>query len=277
VEEFLQAKSLARRAKGTIAYLRWPLERFAGEFPVLPMDRRSIINHDLQQPGSPRTLRNYHEVLRNFYRWLGREHNIPIPQIDRPDLPKNTARPHFLTQEEIGAILRAARTPTERAAVIGLTQTAARRGEFVSLRRDNIHEHWALVTGKMGERVLYIPEEAYQAIMFAMAGHDQLYVQRAPLTDASLSKMVKALYRRAGLYKKGLGNHAFRHSYQGEFLENGGDESVMHLIMGHVRPGDKTMLYLHADPVVLRQAMTYAPRRFLQVALAIESTAAVIA
>jgi integrase len=194
--------------------------------------------------------------------------DIPLPALDRPDLPKNLAVPHWLSVEEIARALVATRTPTERACIIALAQTAVRRGELCSLTRDSIKDNAAIVTGKMDKRVLYVPSESANALEFAMLGHPWLVNTRGQrLTVGTLSKLTFEILKRAGIYKKGLGDHAFRHSYQAEYLENGGSEIFMDRIMGHKKPGDKTQLYLHADPLVLREAMRCAPRRFLQLAL----------
>ena len=131
----------------------------------------------------------------------------------------------------------------------------------------NLHDNWALVNGKTGERVIYIPEESYKAILFAMGSHDRLYSDRAPLNETMLTRRTNYLLKRAGVYKRGMGDHAFRHSYQAEYLHNGGPEVLMHRIMGHTKAGDKTQLYLHADEEVMKAAMRYAPRRFLALEL----------
>jgi integrase len=187
-----------------------------------------------------------------------------VPDLSRPRLPQKRENPRAYTQEEIHRVLHACRTATERAFVIVLAQTAARRGGVCTLRRQNMEDHVASVKEKTGSRILYFHDEAWKAVQFAMIGKDFLSPSDAPMDPKTLEKLMRKLLKRAGVYERGSGEHAFRHAFAAEFEKNGGSQSMRTVIMGH-SPGDMSTHYYHvANREAVEAVRKYAPTAFLQ-------------
>lgn len=273
VELFLAHKKAAGCAKDTLDNMVWALKPFQEAFPELPLDKRPMLSYiqgrDLA-PGSKRAVLN---VLKSFYHWFTDFYELDDFRWGRVELPRKKALPAFFTQEEICQVLATCRDPLERALVITLAQSAIRRGEFASLRRSKLYNGWGMVTGKTGERIAYFPKESMVALVTAFAGKEELYHQGKLVTRHTVSTIMRRLLKKAGVWKKWVGNHAFRHSWQAEFLVNGGNPLYVKTIMGH---GDTTMSehYRHvAIPHAQAEAERCAPRRFLQLTLPMKGAA----
>lgn len=190
--------------------------------------------------------------------------------------------PRVWTQEELGQILNACEYQWERCLVIGLAQTGARRQEWASIRRETFHGNWAVVRNnhsksQQGHRVLYIPPETEVEIITCMKGRDQMYIDRipregrgrkfneaSPMTPEGLKKALQLLLKRAGAWQPLAGFHTFRHSYTREFLVSGGTPEYLPILLGYMKGGVAHQLLRFPDVEVMKEAMDYAPRRFLQ-------------
>lgn len=267
VAEYFERCAAAQVKAITIEGYHWALDPFVAAFPVLPDDDQVVTKHVQALGGTPNTQRTRMKDIRTFYRWVARAKRVPVPQLSFLDLAKHTGRPRAYSQDEIHACLHAAQDPTERAIVIMLAQTAARRGGVCSLRAEAMQDHTALVKEKMGDRILYFPDEAWNAVRFAMGGKGYLTFHHAPLDPKALEKRMRVLLKRAGVYRLGSGEHAFRHAFQGEFIANGGKEIDAKVLMGHA-PSNMTQHYYHlVNRDALEAVRKYAPTRFLQCAL----------
>ena len=248
---------------------QYVMRKLVRQFPVLPR-RGAILEwvHGLKLGANSK--RDYHKITRTLFRWLKRELGYPEVDLSLPRLPRNTAPPASWTQEEIHQILHVCQTPLERAVVILETQTAARRGGICSLREDRMTHSQdgsggiAEVDEKMGRRILYLPDEAWRAVTFAMLGKGFLSPSHIPMKAYTLKTLMNGLLKRAGVWRKGVGNHAFRHSFSSEFIYNGGPQRLLPVLMGH-SASDMTGHYTHIfDAEALEAARQYAPKRFLQ-------------
>jgi integrase len=248
----------------TLEGYRWALKPFAEAFPTMTYARELVLRYIRAKDLSPTSLRNNLKVIRTFYRWGKRELGYPELDLSRPMLPAKESKPHSLSQEEIHQVLHACRTPFERAVVILLAQTGARRGGVCTLRKQDLADGIALVREKMGTRILYLPDEAWKAVHFAMNSGGFLSPSNTPMEAHTMKRVMHNLLKRAGVHKVWMGNHAFRHSFSAEFVRNGGPQRLLPVIMGHAA-SDMTGHYTHlADHEALAAARQYAPRRFLQ-------------
>jgi integrase len=79
---------------------------------------------------------------------------------------------------------------------------------------------------------------------------------------------MRELLKRAGLWRgEGGTNHAFRHSFEGEFVDNGGNEMIADLLIGHAQKGMRGRYFHQVNRQFMEAAFRYAPRRFLQLQL----------
>ena len=273
--EFYAEMEEAGRAPKTLENYRWALPPFIAAFPSLPFDRQTIFGYcrGLRLEGGSKRL-VLHQV-KVFYHWLEREKRAPAVDLSRPNLPAPARAPTHWTPEEISRVLHACRHQWEQAIVIALAQTGARREEIASITRDNFHGSWAKVKSKVtkvnptGHRVLYIPQRASTELALALGAKPTIMLGKAPLNTKNLTNMMRALLKRAGIYKMWTGNHAFRHSWTAEYLNNGGNPLFVDTILGHFT-GSIQQHYLHLPQAqVIDEVNRCAPVRFLQLMLPI--------
>ena len=122
------------------------------------------------------------------------------------------------------------------------------------------------------ERVLYIPQESFEALTKHLRLFKVMSLRGRRLNDGSgeirLRDFVRGLAIQAGVYSPGKNTHAFRRAYEAEFLRNGGSELVMDELLGHHKVGMKSLYFNMPRDDALEAAIRFAPRRFLQQALA---------
>ena len=277
-------------------------KRFMAQFPTIPMDRRVVMEYfhglinirmlsngqraaEYGQPLSAGSKGTALRILCTFYSWLGREHGFKdmVPDFSHANLPAVKKGGLAFTQDEIRAMLALARDHSETTIILTFAQVACREGELCSLTESNLHARdggggWARAFGKptranaTGERVLYIPQESFEALSKHLRIFQVMTLQGSPLNDGKGTKRLRDFVRRlaiqAGVYAPGKNTHGFRRAYEAEFLRNGGSELVMDELLGH-RKMDMRSLYFN-EPMedALEAANRYAPRRFLQQTLA---------
>jgi integrase len=264
LEEYFTSCTERKLAAATVANYHWVLDDFGKHFPTLPDDQQEVIQYILSKGGAPQTMRDRLKPIRTFYRWVGEVKRVAIPSLSAKRLPKHTAVPRAYSQDEIHRILHAARTPTERAIVILLAQAAPRRGGVCTLRAENMRDHVALVKEKTGSRVLYLPDEAWQAVQFAVLGKGFLSNTKQPMGPKDLERLTRRLLKDAGVYERGSGDHGFRHAFKAQFEVNGGTELQSKKLMGH-SPSNMSEHYYHlANAEAVAVANKFAPRGFLQ-------------
>ena len=276
-QAFLLERDRQRVKPKTRENYHWALDPFVQRFPVLPFDRDVILGYVKDLTVAPGSMKLALQILKAFYHWLHEERGAPDVRLGNPHQPRNPNRPTFWTQDQLRHILSKCEAQWEVAAVTALAQTGARREELCSITQEHFHGSWAMVDSKVthtnpsGRRVLYIPQASELAITMCMGGRGRLYMGRAPMTPKNLEWGMRELLRRAGLYQRGVGCHSFRHSYSGEYLNNGGDMAYLDALMGHANPTwtpEMTSLYLHTlQDRVMEAAMKFAPSKFLQAAL----------
>ena len=276
--------------------------RFVALFETVPLDRRIVMEylHGLTNIGrlnngkrramygeslSAGAKALAHRCLATFYAWLGREHGYEeqVPDLTHTNLPAAAKGGLAFTQDEIRAMLALTREHSEYTIILTFAQVACREGELCSLELSRLHAHeggggWTTAFGKptranlTGERVLYIPQESFEALTKHLRLFKVMSLQGRRLNDGSgeirLRDFVRTLAIQAGVYSPGKNTHAFRRAYEAEFLRNGGSELVMDELLGHHKVGMKSLYFNMPRDDALEAAIRYAPRRFLQQALA---------
>lgn len=213
---------------------------------------------------SPWTRATYKSMLKRFYKWLRKSHDMPPEvrwigtRIKRSErrLPSES---ELLTEMDIETLIATADHARDHALVATLWESGARIGEIGSLTigRVEFDEHGAVlhVTGKTGPRpVRIISATAHLAawinvhpyredpkaplwILIGTTRHHQ------PMPYTAMRKMLSNLAKKAGL-KKRCNPHFFRHS-RATYLANHLTEFQMNQYLGWVQGSDMPSTYVH--------------------------------
>ncbi len=74
------------------------------------------------------------------------------------------------------------------------------------------------------------------------------------ITKSSLQKILRNIYIKSGVYKKGLNIHSLRHTYADRLRKRGVDMATISTLLGHSRL-DTTMTYFHVNREDLQNAI----------------------
>ena len=228
---FLDSKKLSGRSKATIALYSLVLRRFSEGHVTLPSEPEPIESWIASIDGQPETRHMYFRTLRTFYRWLELRHKVlnPMRVVEAPSVPHKL--PRYLSQKELGSLLGYPdHSPRDKALLYFLIDTGARAGEATNLRCEDVHEGWAMVTGKTGQR--FVPLSPIVQELLSQLGTDgQYWLGRSgPLTPNGITQAVCRAMRNAGLRGRKLGPHLLRHTFATMWT---GEELVLQDLMGH--------------------------------------------
>lgn len=215
-------------------------------------------------------------ALRAFLRFLVAEGKC-APGLDTTIPPiikwRLSSLPRYLPADDVRRVLAACDTSTavgrrDRAVLLLLVHLGLRANDVVRLRLDDIDWKKATlrVAGKARrEARLPLPQEVGDAIL-AYLDHDRasapysehLFLRaQAPIqpwrSSSSVSTVVAAAIRRAGVVSPFRGAHVLRHSAATEMLRQGATLDQIGVILRH-RSRETTALYAKVDLALLRTA-----------------------
>lgn len=229
-------------------------------------------------------------------RWLPDEvrgESVTPRGIARPRhrLPEPHRRVQRASSAEMVALLMACRSARDRFIVLALAR-GLRRGELVSLRREDIHfvlDARGLGCHIEGAHLHVVRRDAAPRGGFAKSHRprsvpaDALFVQAwdaywweraacrnaaesdfllvnlfreplgAPMRPAAINELLSALSRRAGL-ERPVHPHQLRHGFASDVLDSGGSLDEVQELLGHVSV-HSTQPYLHPAPNRMRDAV----------------------
>lgn len=174
--------------------------------------------------------------VRGFLRWLGDEKWIEAnleQRLYNSKVPQRIA--HFLSVDEVMALLKVLHDPLERALVLLLYGGGLRVSEACHLKwKDLLPSGQAIrVLGKGGrERIVALPESAWRAINSLPRNGDFVLAGDKPLDSRRAYEQVRQAGQTAGLLRP-LHPHALRHSYATHLLSSGADLRVLQELLGH--------------------------------------------
>lgn len=201
-------------------------------------------------------------ACRGFYRWLRAKRQIlenPFDGMGRFRVRQNL--PTVCTEKEILALIRAAKTPVDRAVIEILYATGCRVSELCSidLKEVSFDARHIKILGKWRrERMILFNEAASRAIRDYLP-HRAATLKRngrpvhlaAPLlvnvhgtriTPVRVEKNLKVMARAAGVSER-VTPHAIRHSFATHLLNRGADLYALMQLLGH-RNIQATVRYL---------------------------------
>lgn len=219
------------------------LEHLPGSMPVhrLTTDHAQAFLDSFTERGyKPYTVKTYGLILSSFYGWIGKPGLFQ--ELTYPKRVGADAR--ALTDEELDAVRTVASemTPGFRRGVELAVATGLRRGELCALEWRDFRGDRSLrvsrqldkrgrVQGLKGNRprtALVLPgwwshhdSRGEGRVLPELQSHDKWF------------KVTGRMFRRAGIYEKGMGVHVFRHTYARKFLEADGRLEELRLSMGH--------------------------------------------
>ena len=207
------------RAKTKESY-GWVLDRFCLRFPLVPLDRKPILDymHGLTNlkrggplGGGSKML--VHRQLSSFFNWLVREQHISRdskPDLTNHGLISKRERALPLRIDEIRALRKRVRNHSEFTIILLLAQTGVRIGELCTIRPELLHDHWVEVFGKptkanpTGWRQVPLPDQAYDHLLKEFKVYGQLVkVNSYGRADPLAGPVEKAEIRRAIDLKEG--------------------------------------------------------------------------
>ncbi len=278
--EYLAALVVERGlSPNSVAAYRSDLERFgvwiAGRGLTVERCERADLRRylsELRGAGlAPRSAARALAALRGLFRFLlesGATSADPTLELETPRILR--ALPHFLTDEQVEALLESPDTSTplglrDRAMLELLYATGMRVSELVGMRLSQLHldPGFVRVWGKGSkERIVPVGSAArewvgryLEAVRPALdRRRDEalfLSVRGAGMTRQTFWQMIKRYGMKAGISTP-LSPHVVRHSFATHLLEHGADLRAVQAMLGH-SDISTTEIYTHVTRERLRQ------------------------
>jgi integrase/recombinase XerD len=265
IAAYVRNAVLAGKKDKTVLGEQWQLKSFV-EFienrnlkTVKKEDIENFIIHR-KNTRSKTTVHNNFLVLRNFFNWLkpGNDFFIGI----KSKQPKNNLPvDEILLSEDILTLRDAANNQRDRALVMVLWDSAARKGELLNINIGHIQPDkygaTVIVDGKTGKRRIRLIDSVPDL---------QLYLNMHPLRDdpsaplfitdrkyngnyrrlneQTVNNMLNSLADKAGL-KKNVYPHAFRHGRLTDLAKRGFNEMELRIFAGWTKESNMPATYLH--------------------------------
>jgi site-specific recombinase XerD len=260
LSRFLTAKQAANRSATTVAWYERQISAFllwldapelmADELPAL-IDE--FLASERQRGVKPSTVAARYRALSAWLNWCARRHLIernPIPELDKPSVPKEQAR--YVTLDECNALLEsiagnAWRDHRDRLILTLLFWSGLRAAELTNLNVSDIDARAGTLLVRRGKggkaRVVPMapPAAAHLvAYIYSRPAYDgpELLLsggrsgsQRGALTTAGLRMVLRARCESAQMPY--LHPHAWRHGFAMILLNGGADLSAVSAMMGH--------------------------------------------
>lgn len=221
---------------------------------------------------SPRTIMRHISTLRNFFKFLYNEEDIPVNPAEILETPKAFKMlPKYLTNDEVEKLLNLPDTTTptgqrDKAMIELLYATGLRVSELIDLKMNNLNleERFLITFGKGSkERLVPFSKKAYRYLVtYINDGRIKLLkdkksyflflnVRGNKISRQGFWKILKAYGRKIGIEHK-LSPHTLRHTFATHLLEHGADLRAVQIMLGH-SDISTTQIYTHISNERLKQ------------------------
>ena len=225
-------------------------KRLIDAYPELPLTSEQLLKvlyPRTRKPLSDEWRHGFYRTLKVLYRFLEKKHRLPVNQwgvvnpINDVKVPTPTKKlPASLDASEVQLAIDACQTEKEQACIALLADCGIRVGELVNLKREDIGENAEgkgiiLVTGKTGERSVPIsPQVKDSLLLLEPSGPLFLNMSGRPYTVSGIyQQIVRPILERAGIKKRHMGPHLFRHTAARQMLVGGADLVSVQKVLGH--------------------------------------------
>lgn len=189
--------------------------------------------------------------IRQFFRFWMREGLLKVNPVVDLQLPKMPSKlPHYLSLEEIDALLAAIQNPRDYAMVCVLYATGLRVSELIFLTWENIDlsRGFVKIRGKGNkERLVPLGNKAMAALEALPRRENALFA----MTRQGFWKLLKKYALLAGI-RKAISPHQLRHSFATHLVERGADLRGVQVLLGHADLST-TEIYMHVNQQRLHQ------------------------
>lgn len=205
-------------------------------------------------------------VIHAFFKFLGSHtaDNMKAPRRGQP-------MPKYISEEEMRALIEAARGNSEVMAIIlTLGYSGLRVGELCALDVDDIDFSDGVINVRSGKgdkgRIALIEEKTVTALKDyldarkATSGPLFLSTHRQRMNERNVQRIIKKYAKRAGITKK-VTPHVLRHTFATTLLKQGADIRIIQQLLGHASVAT-TQIYTHLDDRALRDAYRRAKPQY---------------
>lgn len=202
---------------------------------------------------SQSSIRTHVYALRFYFRLFNFEDRFT-------KLPKLKIRPKMpvvLSEEEVRSILVSIKNDMHRIMLATLYSLGMRIGELMNLKWDNIQfdrrQVYVVQAKGSKERVIPMGDILHKALSNLYKVRQSEYVFHSAISKNKISQrsvryVIDKGIKAAGIDRKGISPHVFRHSYATHLLEMGLDIITLKRLLGHSKIVN-TELYLHVAQV----------------------------
>ena len=234
----------------TIQYYEANLRRLQKQLndpPVETITVNDLYHFLISIPFSNSTKQVYWKIIRSFYRWAAQELNIEniSLRITAPVVVSKTIIP--FSQEDIQALIKAAKSKRNRALIMFLLDTGVRVSELCRMTVLDVDLSTGMVRvtpfqsgRKSRPRVVYLGTNARRCLWQYLASRPDTEQKNSPLFAAHTGKpldrfAVKNILTRLAVKAKvnNVHPHRFRHTFAIQYLRNGGDVFTLQRLLGH--------------------------------------------
>jgi integrase/recombinase XerD len=220
----------------------------------------SLTDRGLSHPSIAR----HRVAMRQLFQFLVREDLLtadPSALIEGPRIPRRL--PGTLSEAEVGRLLAAPDRATplgqrDAAMIELLYATGLRVTELVTLRRDQWHEGWVIVSGKGGkERLVPYGDQAGACVAQYMSSradvHPALFLSQrgGPMSRQNFWLRIRQHAKVAGIRNK-VSPHTLRHAFATHLLIHGADLRSVQAMLGHADI-TTTEIYTHVAKTRLQR------------------------
>lgn len=267
VEKGLSINTIDAYRRDLSAFLEFCFNLGAEEVTQIQRTHLNSYIRDLREKYySPLSVMRKIASLRGFFKWLCASEicsQNPTLTLEQPKIPKKL--PKVMTIQEIGNILRADLTKTQRLIVELLYGCGLRVSELVNLKTNNIdlNANYLRCSGKGSkERLVPIGSKAKEALKEYFTQRDfiikkyNLDTKNLLLSDngrfLNRQDVYNFIHEQGKRIYKNISPHTLRHSFATHLLENGADLRIVQELLGH-SDVSTTQLYTHISKKRLKE------------------------
>lgn len=241
---------------------------------ILPITIQDFFQYLYSVGTTARTVARKLSAIKLFFNYLHQRHGIKNCS-DTVSFPKIEQKlPHFLTEDEVQSLLRAAMQDSSpiavrnRVMVYLLYVTGMRISELLILKKESIsfEENLICIDGKGGkQRIIPVPVIIIDMIKQYLAHEYQLLINQKQtpllfpteyagtlhiLSRQAFWKILNGICLKAGIQKR-ISPHQLRHSFATHMLKRGIDLRSLQVLLGHENI-TTVQIYTHVETSHLR-------------------------